>query len=130
MKTTETIGGRDCTIYTMDGAQILLLQPVDDHDQSLLDSEVELICSHTDAPFNLVRARAAMPSISNVTVDQVLDERRMELVCEWGERYNDLIRTGLAASVLSGWNEGVKYYPLPLTQVQTVPTLSNDPKNE
>ena len=54
MKTTETIGGRDCTIYTMDGAQILLLQPVDDHDQSLLDSEVELICSHTDAPFNLV----------------------------------------------------------------------------
>ena len=54
MKTTETIGGRDCTIYTMDGAQILLLQPVDDHDQSLLDSEVELICSHTDAPFNMV----------------------------------------------------------------------------
>ena len=54
MKTTETIGGCDCTIYTTDGAQILLLQPVDDHDQSLLDSEVELICSHTDAPFNLV----------------------------------------------------------------------------
>ena len=46
------------------------------------------------------------------------------------ERYNDLIRTGLAASVLSGWNESVKYYPLPLSQVQTVPTLSNEPKNE
>lgn len=66
MKTTETIGGRDCTIYTMDGARVLLIQPVDEHwnaslssepvksEQSLLDNEVELIRSHTDAPFNLV----------------------------------------------------------------------------
>ena len=83
-----------------------------------------------DQPFNLVRTRAQMPTMSNVTAEQILDERRMELVCEWGERYNDLIRTGLAASVLTGWNEGVKYYPLPLTQLQTVPTLKNEPKNE
>ena len=54
MKTTETIGGRGCTIYTTDGAEILLLQPVDDHDQSLLDSEVELIQSLTERPFILV----------------------------------------------------------------------------
>ncbi len=54
MKTTEIIGGSDCTIYTTDGAQILLLQPVDDHDQSLLGSEVELVRSHTNASFNLV----------------------------------------------------------------------------
>lgn len=54
MKTSEAIGGRDCTIYTTDGAQTLLLQPVDDHDQRLLDSEVELIRNHTNASFNLV----------------------------------------------------------------------------
>ena len=54
MKTTETIGGRDCTIYTMDDAQFLLLQPVDSHDQSLLDSEVETIRTFTDLPFTLV----------------------------------------------------------------------------
>ena len=54
MKTSEAIGGHDCTIYTSDGAQTLLLQPVDDHDQSLLDSEVELIRNHTNASFRLV----------------------------------------------------------------------------
>lgn len=49
-----------------------------------------------DAPFNEVRRRAQMPELTNVTFEQVIDERRMELVCEWGERYNDLVRTGLA----------------------------------
>lgn len=38
----------------MDSARMLLVQPVDDHDQSLLDSEVETIRSLTDVPFNLV----------------------------------------------------------------------------
>ncbi|MBR6249226.1 MAG: RagB/SusD family nutrient uptake outer membrane protein [Muribaculaceae bacterium] len=83
-----------------------------------------------DAPFNLVRARAAMPSISNVTVDQVLDERRMELVCEWGERYNDLVRSGKASNVLPGWTEAVRYYPLPLAQLQNEPDLAKEPKAE
>ena len=83
-----------------------------------------------DQPFNLVRARAQMPELTNVTVDQILDERRMELVCEWGERYNDLCRTGKAATELSGWTEAVRYYPLPLAQLQTVVTLANDPKDE
>ncbi len=54
MKQTETIGGRKCTIYTAAGAEALLLQAVDDHDQSLLDSEVATARSLTDVPFNLV----------------------------------------------------------------------------
>lgn len=83
-----------------------------------------------DTPFNQVRTRAQMPTLSNVTVDEILDERRMELVCEWGERYNDLCRTGRAAQELTGWSEDVRYYPLPLEQVQTVPTVSNEPKDE
>lgn len=58
-----------------------------------------------DAPFNEVRRRAKMPELTNVTFQQVIDERRMELVCEWGERYNDLVRTGLAKTELKGWSE-------------------------
>lgn len=60
-----------------------------------------------DAPFNEVRRRAEMPELTNVTVNQVLDERRMELFFEWGERYTDLLRTGLAATELKelNWTE-------------------------
>ena len=53
-----------------------------------------------DGPFNEVRRRAHMPELTNVTFDQIIDERRMELCCEWGERYNDLVRTGKAATEL------------------------------
>lgn len=54
MKQQETIGGRECTLYTMDGARVLLLQPVDAHDQSLLDSEVAEIENLTGVRFSLV----------------------------------------------------------------------------
>ena len=85
-----------------------------------------------DAPFNLVRKRARMPELTNVTVDQILDERRMELAGEWGERYNDLVRTGKAASVLGsmGWTEDKTYYPVPFAQLSDVPALKNEPKDE
>lgn len=84
-----------------------------------------------DAPFNLVRQRAEMPELTNVTVDQILDERRMELCCEWGERYADLIRTGMAQSVLgpNGWDESKTYFPIPQTQLDLAPTLENPPLN-
>ena len=85
-----------------------------------------------DAPFNQVRERAQMPVLSNVTIDQILDERRMEFAGEWGDRYNDLVRTGQAASVLGpkGWNSSLTYYPIPLDQLNNVSALKNDPKDE
>lgn len=73
-----------------------------------------------DAPFNLVRERANMSTISGVTLDQILDERRAEFACEWwGERFNDLVRTGRAQQVFGskfvpGQSE---YVPIPQTQI-------------
>jgi hypothetical protein len=73
-----------------------------------------------DAPFNLVRDRADLDPISGVTLDQIMDERRAEFACEWwGERFNDLIRTGRAQQVfgakfIPGQSE---YVPIPQTQI-------------
>ncbi len=73
-----------------------------------------------DEPFNLVRERVNMPVISGVSLDQILDERRAEFACEWwGERFNDLVRTGRAQQVfgsrfISGQSE---YVPIPQTQI-------------
>ena len=83
-----------------------------------------------DAPFNEVRRRAEMPELTNVTFEQVMDERRMEFVCEWGEWYNDLIRTGLAKTQLEGWTEDKMYLPLPFNQYTQIPDLLLDPKDE
>jgi len=79
-----------------------------------------------DVPFNLVRQRAKLNPITGVTLQQVLDERRAEFACEWwGERYNDLVRTGQAATVLApqGFNPGEEYLPVPITQRDLNPNL-------
>lgn len=102
-------------------------------DVLLMNAEAKVrLGKNGDAPFNLVRKRAKMPELTNVTVDQILDERRMELAGEWGERYNDLVRTGKAASVLgsNGWTEDKTYYPVPFAQLSDVPALKNEPKDE
>lgn len=100
-------------------------------DVLLMNAEAKVrLGKNGDEPFNLVRTRAKMPEITNVTVDEILDERRIELAGEWGERYNDLVRTGKAKEVLgaSGWTEDKTYYPVPFTQLSNVPALKNDPK--
>lgn len=74
-----------------------------------------------DAPLNLVRERVKLNPITGATLQNVLDERRAEFACEWwGERYNDLLRTGQAAAALSsfGFVEGQSdYLPVPQTQI-------------
>ena len=73
-----------------------------------------------------------MPELHNVTINQILDERRMEFCGEWGERYQDLVRTGLAKTVLkaAGWTIDKTYFPLPFDQLDNVSDLKNDPKDE
>lgn len=77
-----------------------------------------------DIPFNLVRKRAGMPELTNVTVDQILEERQVELACEWGERFFDLVRTGKAAGTLPGFVAGKSdFYPIPQAQKDLNPNL-------
>ncbi|MDU1892606.1 MAG: RagB/SusD family nutrient uptake outer membrane protein [Dysgonomonas sp.] len=77
-----------------------------------------------DTPFNLVRTRAKMATITNVTLDQILEERMVELACEWGERFFDLVRTGKAAETLSGFKLGTsEFYPIPQAQKDLNPNL-------
>lgn len=99
-------------------------------DVLLMNSEAKIRLGKSgDSGYNLVRERAQMPTKTGATLDDVLDERRMELCCEWGERYVDLVRTGKAASVLGskGWTEAKTYWPVPATQLEEVSDLELDP---
>lgn len=96
----------------------------------LMNAEAKVrLGQNGDTPFNLVRERADMPAITNVNIDQILDERRMELCCEWGNRYADLIRTGLASTVLGpfGWTAEKTYFAIPATQIDLAESLKNEP---
>ncbi len=67
------------------------------------------------ASLNQVRERAGLPGISNPTVDQIINERRLELAME-GDRFFDLVRTGQAATKLAsyGFTSGKnEVFPIP-----------------
>lgn len=65
---------------------------------------------------NLVRDRVGMPAISLSSVEDIWNERRLELSCE-GHRYFDLVRTGQAASMIDGFQAG-KHELFPIPQVE------------
>jgi hypothetical protein len=74
-----------------------------------------------DDPLNVVRQRVGLAPITGATLQQVLDERHAELICEWwGERFNDLVRTDQAATVLGtqGFVKGEsEFWPIPQAQI-------------
>ncbi len=77
-------------------------------------------------PLNAVRRRAGLPDIATPSLDDVLDERRAELCCEWGSRYQDSLRTG-AVKELPGFTEGKEYLPIPMAQEDLNPKLKLPP---
>lgn len=81
-----------------------------------------------DEPLNLVRKRAGLDPIQNATIDQILEERQVELALEWGERFYDLVRTDRAAQELPGFVKGKsEYFPIPLDQIDLNPNLDLEP---
>lgn len=80
-----------------------------------------------DQAVNAVRARANMPPLSGVTLDQVLDEKYAELSMEWGKRYFDLIRLERYSELnYDGrtFTENKKFLPYPQAQVDQFPILA------
>jgi len=80
--------------------------------------------------FNLVRARAGQEEIANLTKQQLLDERRVELVYE-NHRLYDLVRFGVADEVLTKYSNDnslfytseKKYLPFPQREIDNLPNF-------
>ena len=79
-----------------------------------------------DQAVNAVRARAGLSNLSNVTLDQVMDEKFAEMAMEWGTRYYDMIRLGRYDDLSYDgrtFNESLIYLPYPQLQVDQLPAL-------
>ena len=89
------------------------------------------------ADINVIRARAGLAPLSqNIPADSlrqvVEDERRYELIAEWGHRWLDLKRTKRASTVLGSmkapyWRETAVLYPIPQAEIQRDPNLTQNP---
>ena len=83
-----------------------------------------------------MRQRAGLTSQVEPTLDNILNERRLEFVGE-GKRYWDLIRTDRAASTLvpdeygyrtNTWSPNKKYLPIPQSEIDRAQgTLTQNP---
>jgi hypothetical protein len=83
--------------------------------------------------YNRVRERAGLPdhvlgvdvTTQDEVINAILNERRLELAFE-GDRWSDLVRTGLATSVL-GIAENRTLFPIPQREIDVSPNLNQNP---
>lgn len=77
-----------------------------------------------------------LPSIlsglsNSAVLNAIYKERSHELFCEWGHRWLDLKRTGMATVALSKlkptWNTNAELYPIPFSETQLNPYLTQNP---
>lgn len=91
--------------------------------------------AEVDAIVNQVRTRAGLAATTNVTLTQLLKERRLEFAAE-GSRWHDLVRFGVVDTVIPAWitTEDVQkkmltfqknyiIYPVPQTELDVKPGL-------
>jgi hypothetical protein len=94
---------------------------------------------------NEVRNRAGLPSLSSVTLDEVIQERRVEFHCE-ADRWDVLVRTGLAVEVMEKHGEFERenrpqdvigdnayrqinlLFPIPEVEIQVDQSLEQNPE--
>lgn len=84
---------------------------------------------------NIIRSRAGLAASSATTqtslIDAILQERKVEFFGEFGHRWFDLKRTNQADAVLAplkpGWKSTAVLMPIPSTQIQANPVLTQNP---
>ena len=86
------------------------------------------------ADLNVVRARAGLAGVTAASpaaaLSAIMHERQIEFFTEWGNRWYDLKRTGMAATVLgsekTGWQTNAELYPVPRAQLTADPLLTQN----
>lgn len=104
-------------------AEILLM-----HAEALLQGGSSSAMT-ADQAVNLVRARAGLTPLANVTLNQVMDEKFAELAMEWGTRYYDMIRMeryGELSYDGRTFTADKTYLPYPQNQVDQLPILGEN----
>lgn len=91
---------------------------------------------------NAIRTRAGLPNTTAgdqpTLLTAILDERRHELFCEGGHRWLDLKRTGKIDEVMNvvtpiksdgatNWRAFQALYPIPYSELQLMPSLTQNP---
>jgi hypothetical protein len=85
--------------------------------------------TEVDAIVSQVRNRAGLGAVSNVTLPQLMEERRKEFAAE-GSRWHDLVRSGLVETLIPAWiavedvrkqmqpfNKNYIIYPIPQSEL-------------
>lgn len=93
----------------------------------LIRAEANIGSGTADDDVNIVRNRSGLGDIAGVTLDDILQERFVEF-CFEGHRWNDLVRTGRANTVMavvnpSNWQATDVLLPIPQREIQQNPTL-------
>ncbi|MDR1556918.1 MAG: RagB/SusD family nutrient uptake outer membrane protein [Tannerellaceae bacterium] len=79
-----------------------------------------------DEAVNLVRTRSGLTRLTNVTNQQVMDEKYAELAMEWGTRFYDMVRLEKYDELSYDgrtFSPGLIYLPYPQSQVDQLPGL-------
>jgi starch-binding outer membrane protein, SusD/RagB family len=93
----------------------------------LIRAEANIGNATADADLNIVRTRAGLANKTGVSLNDILQERFVEL-CFEGHRWNDLIRTQTVNQVMSvinplTWDETDVLLPIPQREIDNNPAL-------
>jgi starch-binding outer membrane protein, SusD/RagB family len=107
-------------------------------EQYLIRAEARAHLNNTQGAIddiNAIRKRAGLSGIlasdQAAVLAAILQERRLELFCEWGHRWFDLKRAGVIDSVLRAikpsWQPTDSLFPIPFAELQSNPFLKQNP---